>query len=57
MTIYKRFELKKLDMNNINFNKPAVVRYNAKSNRKFTKGKLYKPTLSNIAKVNVLAYM
>lgn len=28
-------------MNNINFNKPAVVRYNAKSNRKFTKGKLY----------------
>lgn len=41
MTIYKRFELKK-DMSNINFNKPAVVRYNAKSNRKFTKGKLYK---------------
>lgn len=41
MTIYKRFELKK-DMNNINFNKPAVVRYNAKSNRKFTNGKLYK---------------
>lgn len=30
------------DMNNINFNKPAVVRYNAKSNRKFTKGKLHK---------------
>lgn len=28
-------------MNNINFNKPAVVRYNTKSNRKFTKGKLY----------------
>ena len=28
-------------MNKINFNKPAVVRYNAKSNRKFTKGKLY----------------
>lgn len=28
-------------MNNINFNKPAVVRYNAKSNCKFTKGKLY----------------
>ena len=44
-------------MNNINFNKPAVVRYNAKSNRKFTKDKLYSPTLSNIAKVNVLAYM
>ena len=28
-------------MNNINFNKPAVVRYNAKSSCKFTKGKLY----------------
>lgn len=28
-------------MNKINFNKPAVVRYNAKSNCKFTKGKLY----------------
>lgn len=28
-------------MNNINFNKPTVVIYNAKSNRKFTKGKLY----------------
>ena len=30
------------DMNNINFNKPTVVRYNAKSNRKFTRGKLHK---------------
>ena len=29
-------------MNNISFNKPAIVRYNAKSNHKFTKGKLYK---------------
>lgn len=29
-------------MNNINFNKPAVVKYIAKSNHKFTKGKLYK---------------
>lgn len=29
-------------MNNINFNKPAVVKYIEKSNRKFTKGKLYK---------------
>ena len=44
-------------MNNINFNKPAVVRYNAKSNRKFTKGKLYEAYFTNIGKVNVLAYM
>lgn len=29
-------------MNNINFNKPAIVKYIAKSNHKFTKDKLYK---------------